>query len=119
MNDNCLRRVMLLLLCLVLPVFCAQAQTIASKPYENQSEAYLAITAVGKTFSLKWKVEVDFGQALQISLRNKDLLRDEKGEVISFDSPIDALNYLNSQGWELVTASADEGYFYAIMRRKT
>jgi hypothetical protein len=93
------------------------AQESAAQRYDKQSEEYLAITAVGKAFSTKWKIEVDFGQAFEWSVKNKDLLRDDKGQVISFNSPIDALNYLNSQGWKLVTASADETYFYAVMSR--
>ena len=95
----------------------ALTQESNAKKYANQSEEYLAITAVGKAFSTKWKVEVDFGQAFEWSVKNKDLLRDEKGQVVSFNSPVDALNFLNSQGWKLVTASADETYFYAVMSR--
>ena len=94
------------------------SQESKARNYDNQSEEYLAISAVGKAFSTKWKVEVDFGQAFEWSVKNKDLLRDAKGQVISFNSPVDALNFLNSQGWNLVTASADETYFYAVMSRK-
>jgi hypothetical protein len=93
------------------------AQESKARRYDNQSEEYLAVTAVGKALSTKWKVEVDFGQAFEWSVKNKDLLRDEKGQVVSFNSPVDALNFLNSQGWKLVTASADELYFYAVMSR--
>ena len=96
----------------------SQSQEFSQKSYENQTEEYVAITAIGKAFSTKWKVEVDFGQAFEWSVKNKDLIRDSQGRVLSFSSPIDALNFLNSQGWVLVNASADADYFYAIMRRQ-
>jgi hypothetical protein len=102
---------------LVVTTSAAQSQEITRSSYENQTEEYVAIAAVGKAFSTKWKVEVDFGQAFEWSIKNKDLLRDSKGKVVSFSSPIDALNFLNSQGWKLVNASADMDYFYAIMKR--
>ncbi|MEH6582992.1 MAG: hypothetical protein V7754_13715 [Halioglobus sp.] len=104
-------------LCLIFTTSLAHSQQISKSSYENQTEEYVAITAIGKAFSTKWKVEVDFGQAFEWSVKNKDLLRDNKGKVVSFASPIDALNFLNSQGWSLVNASADADYFYAIMRR--
>jgi hypothetical protein len=103
---------------LVFTTSLANSQQISQKSYENQTEEYVAITAIGKAFSTKWKVEVDFGQAFEWSVKNKDLLRDDKGKVVSFASPIDALNFLNSQGWSLVNASGDADYFSAIMRRK-
>lgn len=102
-------------LLLGVPVMQVRAQD--TEAYANQTEEYLAITAVGKAFSTKWKVEVDFGQAFQWSIRNKDLLRDDDGQVIAFDSPVDALNYMNSRGWVLVNAASDQDYFYAIMKR--
>ncbi|MEZ8824692.1 hypothetical protein AB6E04_10040 [Vibrio amylolyticus] len=86
--------------------------------YSAQTEQYAMVNAVGKLLSLtKWKVEVDFGQALKIGVKNKDLLRDSEGKVINFNSPIDAINYLNSQGWALVTVSTAGDQFSAVMKR--
>jgi hypothetical protein len=57
------------------------------------------------------------GQAFEWSVKNKDLMRDSSGKVVSFASPVDALNFLNNQGWVMVNASADAGYFSAVMQR--
>ncbi|MGR5095641.1 hypothetical protein ACPV5O_03735 [Vibrio maritimus] len=84
----------------------------------NQTEQYAMVIASGKMLSLtQWKVEVDFGQALKIGLKNKDLLRDEEGKTLSFNSPMDALNYMNSQGWILVSANSTENRFTAVIKR--
>ena len=95
----------------------AQDQDAAKKIYDQQTEEYLGISAVGKLMSTKWKVAVDFGQAFEWSIKDKDLLRDADGKVVPFNSPIDALNFLNAKGWILVTASGDDEYFYAVMKR--
>ncbi|MCJ2376916.1 hypothetical protein LNL84_08710 [Vibrio sp. ZSDZ34] len=85
---------------------------------DGQTEQYARVVASGKLLSLtKWKVEVDFGQETKISIRNKDLLRDDNGNTIVFNSPIDAVNFLNSKGWVLVSASSSSDHFTAIMKR--
>ncbi|MDO6762350.1 hypothetical protein [Agarivorans sp. 1_MG-2023] len=81
-------------------------------------EEYAMVVAKGKLLSLtKWKVEVDFGQALEIGIKNKDLLRDRNGKVIAFNSPMAALNHLNQSGWVLVSANTSGDQFSAIMKR--
>ena len=110
----------------VLAVLCllfsatGSTQEITAQSYQAQTEEYAAIVATGKAFSFtKWKVAVDFGQVYKWwTIKNKDLLRDNSGKVITFESLVDALNFLNSKGWKLVTASANEQYFYAIMKRE-
>ncbi|WP_047047738.1 hypothetical protein [Vibrio mexicanus] len=97
----------------------AVANTHSSTAYATQTEQYAMVSAVGKLLSLtKWKVEVDFGQALKLGIKNQDLLRDDDGKVISFNSPIDAVNFLNSKGWVLVSASTGGDQFMAVMKRK-
>lgn len=84
----------------------------------NQTEQYAMVIASGKLLSLtQWKVEVDFGQELEIGIRNKDLLRDERGKTLTFNSPMDALNYMNVQGWTLVSATTSDNRFTAIIKR--
>ncbi|MGF1777568.1 hypothetical protein [Vibrio nomapromontoriensis] len=85
---------------------------------KGQTEQYARVVARGKLLSLtKWKVEVDFGQEVEIGIRNKDLLRDEAGNTVAFNSPIDAVNFLNSKGWILVSASSSADHFSAILKR--
>jgi len=95
----------------------SQVQLDKKKSYGNQTEEYCTVYAVGKALSTKWKVEVDFGQKFEWSLKNNDLLRDENGKTVSFDSPVDAVNFLNASGWTVVSAFGDDGYFAALMKR--
>jgi hypothetical protein len=90
----------------------------ANEVNQQTGEEYAMVVAKGKLLSLtKWKVEVDFGQALEIGIKNKDLLRDNQGKVIAFNSPMDALNHLNQSGWILVSANTSGEQFSAIMKR--
>lgn len=106
--------VMVMLLAGPLP---AQEQLEKKKDYGNQTEEYCTVYAVGKEFSTKWKVEVDFGQKFEWSLRNKDLLRGPDGKMMKFDSPVDAINYLNASGWTVVSAYGNDEYLGALMKR--
>lgn len=46
-------------------------------------------------------------------------LRDESGEIVIVNSAIDALNYLNGFGWELISARGENSLSaYYTMRRK-
>ncbi|WP_394151133.1 hypothetical protein [Vibrio maritimus] len=100
---------------------CSTAWAAKSPKPESravQTEHYAMVIATGKILSLtQWKVEVDFGQELEIGIRNKDLLRDESGKTLTFNSPMDALNYMNAQGWTLVSATTSDNRFTAIIKR--
>jgi hypothetical protein len=50
-------------------------------------------------------IQVDFGQATSVWKKSsQQLLRDENGKAIKFNSMIDAMNYFGVQGWEFVQA---------------
>ena len=87
------------------------------KTYPGQTMRYAQISASLSMTATKWKINADFGQPLTISIKNKDLIRDESGKTIKFDSPIDAIHYLNSRGWELVTATGGFESFSALMKK--
>lgn len=87
------------------------------KTYPGQTMRYAQISASLSMTAMKWKINADFGQPVKIGIKNKDLIRDESGKTIKFDSPIDAIHYLNSRGWELVTASGSFDSFSAVMKK--
>lgn len=63
--------------------------------------AYCELVGISKFMSTKVSIVVDFGQA------DKDKrLKDENGKAKTFNSMVDALNYMGSQGWEFVQAYA-------------
>ncbi len=88
---------------------------------DKAKEEYCMILATEKFLSTKVTVEVDFGQEWSF-WKDKRGLRDENGKKIVFNSVIDALNYMASEGWEFVnayvlTVSGQNVYHY-VMRRK-
>ena len=68
----------------------------AAKPYK----VYCEIVATPKIFSNKSTVELDFGQYASFWSADRQLV-DERGNTISFNSALDAANYMARRGWDL------------------
>jgi hypothetical protein len=93
----------LLLLLLASPFLCkAQSDTTAAKKHEQ----YCMIIATAKFFSSKVSIAVDFGQETSFWHSQGQTIKDNSGKVMNFNSVIDALNYMSSQGWLFVNAYA-------------
>ena len=84
--------------------------------------AYCKIVATSKLFSTKVNIKVDFGQGRDYWDYTKDYLVDENGKAIIFNSVVDALNYMGTFGWELVTTCAigdsQNGFVYHFLMCK-
>lgn len=97
-----MRKLIFIALTLFLPILChAQTDTTA-----NPREQYCMIIATAKLFSSKVNITVDFGQETKLFSFKDQRLKDAEGQVITFNSVIDALNYMSSQGWYFVNAYA-------------
>ena len=79
-------------------------------PYPNQTEAYCKVIITWSpndgSGNRVCGAMLDYGNPLPRfrSQRQMMILRDEKKQPMRFHSPIDILNYMNSQGWTLVHA---------------
>ena len=85
-----------------------------------RTEEYCLIIGTGKLFSTKVTIEIDFGQKQKIYGDNR--LRGTGGKLIEFESMVDALNFMNSKGWELyaaypMTSNMGTAYHYLMKRR--
>lgn len=69
------------------------------KPFKAYCEIVTYVDA--GIFSSKISIEVNFGQANNFWGTDHKLV-DEQGNAITFNSMIDALNYMGERGWELV-----------------
>ncbi len=81
------------------------AQTDKSSGTETVSfQKYMYCEIVGnkKFMSNKLNITLDFGQAQKWLADNR--LTDDNGKIISFNSMMDALNYMGKRGWKLVHA---------------
>jgi hypothetical protein len=111
-------RKLLVFIVLFLPVLAkAQTDSLATKGKEQ----YCMVTEVPKIFGKSVNISVDFGQ--QKKTLGLGRLTDEEGKVKSFNSIVDGLNYMASQGWELVNSyvvkSSPETYeAHYMMKRK-
>ena len=63
---------------------------------------YCQILGTQKLLSSKVTVKIDFGQVQKFF--GDQRLRDEKGEVIDFNSMVDAMNWMGNRGWEFQQA---------------
>jgi hypothetical protein len=77
------------------------------KPYVardslNYPVKYCLLLGRGKFLSNDVDISIDYGQ--DSSLFEDTRIRDKKGKKITFNSIIDALNYMESLGWEFVNA---------------
>ena len=114
------------LLALVRPSW-APAQTLNPRPASPASppasaartEEYCQVRAQPK-LNGRYVVSIDFGQ--QQKLISLNLFRDAAGKAVEFNSAMDALNWLNGQGWELVSTFVlvDDGtsVAYYVLRRR-
>ena len=68
-----------------------------------QNRVYCEIVEHSIPFSKDTKITIDFGQKREKAIRQQ-LLVDENGENLVFNSKIDALNYMNKLGWEFLQA---------------
>lgn len=84
----------------------------------RRTEEYCKVWMLNDVGRSGVEARIDYGQE-----RNSvaDIqIRDESGRPVRFHSAMDALNYLNGEGWELVTAIYDHEHvnMFYLMRRK-
>ena len=96
-----------------------QAQQPAATAVPTRTEEYCQLNAQQK-LNGKINISIDYGQQQKFFSRN--LFRDSEGKPVEFNSVIDALNWLNSQGWEFVNAyvQVEDGssVSHYVMRRR-
>ena len=98
---------------LVLTAIFVSTQAFAQEPVQAQEQnqpetqqevkpykVYCEIVATPKIFSNKATVELDFGQYSGFWSSDRQLV-DEQGNTISFNSALDAANYMARRGWDL------------------
>jgi len=97
-----MKKIIFIALTVFVPILCHAQTDTTAKPREQ----YCMIIATAKLLSTKVNITVDFGQETKLFAFKDQRLKDAEGKVITFNSVIDALNYMSSQGWYLVNAYA-------------
>jgi hypothetical protein len=78
------------------------ALCLCSLSLQAQNKVYCEIIE-SNIIGRKVKVMIDFGQRREISSNARTLV-DDQGEVLTFNSKIDALNFLDKLGWNFLQA---------------
>lgn len=102
--------------------FC---QTVNDIPIRDIDAEYIEIKgAPGEVFGRNIRVLIDFGQARRrISVKDQ-IIRDVDGKKMNFNSMIDALNFMSSNGYEFVQAygvsisNKEIEHYYLLRKRK-
>lgn len=85
----------------------------------KRTEEYCQLTSRPR-LNGRYVISIDYGQ--QQKLISENLFRDTAGKPVEFNSAIDALNWLNAQGWELmstfVLVEDGDGVAYYVLRRR-
>lgn len=125
LNINLIQFIMkkIILICLLIvgmqQVMCPQN----NQPTATSSEGFIYSEIVGTSqlFSSKVSVQIDFGQKKNFWVSN-NFLRDEKGNVIKFNSMVDAMNYMGTLGWEFAQAYAitvsNQNVYHFLLKKK-
>jgi len=107
---------------LILFAFAAQCQVLVDDVDVNKLDHVKYVELVGqqKFLSMKIVVNVDYGQAYKPFKQQR--VQDMNGKNMAFNSMIDALNFMEANGWEFVnnyaTQTTDSSIFHYLLRRK-
>lgn len=92
----------LIIALIVFLLVCVDLKAQQSIELDSMQYLYCQLVGKGKFMSNKVTVIVDFGQINR--LWSDQRLRDENGKVITFNSMVDAMNWMGVRGWEFVQA---------------
>jgi hypothetical protein len=100
-----------------------KAQTVNDIPLKDIDVEYVRIVGTSKLLTTKLTIEIDFGQRTKFFSSGKEtIVKDIDGKAMDFNSMIDALNFMSSNGFEFVTAYAltigNQNVYHYLLRNK-
>ncbi|WP_151675059.1 hypothetical protein [Patiriisocius marinus] len=103
--------------------FTAYSQTVNDIPIEEIDVEYLRIVGTSRMMSKKVTIEIDFGQDTKFFGSGKETqVKDIEGKLVKFNSMIDALNFMSSNGYDFVQAYAfsvnNQNVYHYLMKKK-
>lgn len=98
------------------------SQSVNGKPIAEIDAEYIQIVGTAKLFSKKVNIQIDFGQVDKIFKAKDTQIKDKDGKLTTFNSMIDALNFMNKCGYEFVQAYTitvqNQNVYHYLMRKK-
>lgn len=96
------------------------AQTLNGVHLSKLTAEYVQIIGTQKFFSNKVIIQLDFGQKMRLG--ESWVLEDKNGKAMTFNSMVGALNFMEEQGYEFVTAYAvtmqGSNVYHFLLKRK-
>jgi hypothetical protein len=90
----------LLIFLLTASSYCYSQQNISSKVIEQ----YCSLNIMPRLLSNKVNIDIDYGSPRKLFSFKDNRVKDENGKAKKFNTAVEALNYMSSQGWKLVNA---------------
>ena len=113
---------LLLVLIVGLFSFSSSAQTVNDVPLSEIDVEYVQIVGTGKLFKNDVTIQIDFGQKDKVFSTKDTRILDANGEDVVLHSMVDALNFMDSNGFEFVTAYAitigNQNVYHYLLKRK-
>ncbi len=107
-----------LLLVIVMFSICLFGQ---ENEVKKQQYAYCELVGMQKFMSTKVTVEVDFGQEQNFWKAKDSRIRTADGKVRTFNSMVDAMNYMGILGWEFAQAyivtSQNQNVYHWLLKK--
>jgi|SRR3989337_1155446 len=117
-----MRQIILILLVHFAILNTTRAQSIDDVPLKEINAQYVQLRAEVIPFKNKISVNIDYGQSNAMVNIKSNLLKDESGKPMAFNSMIDALNFFMNHNYDLFevyTLSTDVSSTpHYILRRK-
>jgi hypothetical protein len=88
---------------------------------------YCELLGVGKLFSAKMNISIDYGQKRKFLGKKNFYITDKDGKKVIFFSMIEGLNFMNNNGWEYVnsyvvtvdsTFGGKQNVYHYLLKRK-
>ena len=100
-----------------------QAQSVNDVPIKDIDVEYIQIVGTSKLMSNKVTIQIDFGQETKFMSSTTNVVKDKKGKRKTFNSMIDALNFMSSNGYDFVTAYAvtiqSQNVYHYLLKKRT
>jgi hypothetical protein len=91
-----------------------------SNAQSEKVEQYCEVLGMNGAFSSKVTITIDYGDAKSVWKDNR--VKNEDGSVKKFNSMIDALNFMGSEGWKLVNAfpvtSGNQNVYHYVFKKE-
>lgn len=102
--------------------FCnLHAQTINGVPVAEIDAPHVLILGTSKFLSNKVTIQLDFGQEDKVWVAKDTQVKDADGRLTTFNSMVDALNFMSEIGYEFVDAYAitvgNQNVYHWLMRK--